>query len=190
MVQTWIISIKRRLWTWEKMALLRASPQCTLARLVSPRYISVLCNSNELLKVIQTFLLHSFKNGSKYYLTHWCLWPQVYVQDVLRKQLSEEVWQVLYQSTGHLYVCGGMNMARDVAHTIQEILVNRLGITLLQAGEYLEQLKVGLLTELIKARPWHVYIYKNTLLSRNNLFWASTNLIRSVHDYSYISLLS
>lgn len=69
-------------------------------------------------------------------------WPQVYVQDVLRMQLSEEVWHVLYQSTGHLYVCGGMNMARDVAHTIQEILVNRLGITLSQAGEYLEQLKV------------------------------------------------
>ncbi|KAK2831743.1 hypothetical protein Q7C36_016829 [Tachysurus vachellii] len=68
--------------------------------------------------------------------------PKVYVQDVLRKQLSEEVWQVLYQSTGHLYVCGGMNMARDVAHTIQEILVNRLGITLSQAREYLDQLKV------------------------------------------------
>ncbi|XP_046719546.1 nitric oxide synthase, inducible-like [Silurus meridionalis] len=68
--------------------------------------------------------------------------PKVYVQDVLKKQLSEEVWQVLYQSTGHLYVCGGMSMARDVAHTIQEILGNRLGITLIQAGEYLDQLKV------------------------------------------------
>lgn len=72
----------------------------------------------------------------------WYLCPQVYVQDVLRKQLSEEVWQVLYQSTGHLYVCGGMNMARDVAHTIQAILVHRLGITPSQAGEYLDQLKV------------------------------------------------
>ncbi|KAM9468386.1 nitric oxide synthase, inducible-like [Clarias gariepinus] len=67
--------------------------------------------------------------------------PKVYVQDVLRKQLSEEVWQVLYQSTGHLYVCGGMNMARDVAHTIQAILVHRLGITPSQAGEYLDQFK-------------------------------------------------
>ncbi|TSK49641.1 Nitric oxide synthase, inducible [Bagarius yarrelli] len=67
--------------------------------------------------------------------------PKVYVQDVLRKQLSEEVWQVLNQSTGHLYVCGGMNMARDVAHAIQEILVNRLGITMSQAGDYLDQLK-------------------------------------------------
>lgn len=71
----------------------------------------------------------------------------MYVQDVLRKQLSEEVWQVLYQSTGHLYVCGGMNMARDVAHTIQEILVNHLGITFSQAAEYLDQLKVRSVTD-------------------------------------------
>ncbi|KAL7832163.1 hypothetical protein AOLI_G00297110 [Acnodon oligacanthus] len=66
--------------------------------------------------------------------------PKVYVQDVLKKQLSEEVWQVLH-SGGHVYVCGGMNMAQDVAHTIQEILVSRLGITLTDAGGYLEQLK-------------------------------------------------
>ncbi|XP_062873326.1 nitric oxide synthase, inducible-like [Trichomycterus rosablanca] len=67
--------------------------------------------------------------------------PKVYVQDVLKRQLSEEVWKVLYQSTGQLYVCGGVNMARDVAQTIQEILVKHLGITLTQAEEYLEQLK-------------------------------------------------
>ncbi|XP_072547840.1 nitric oxide synthase, inducible-like [Salminus brasiliensis] len=67
--------------------------------------------------------------------------PKVYVQDVLRKQLSEEVWQVLHQSSGHLYVCGGMNMARDVEHTIKEILVGRLGITIKEAVEYLEKLK-------------------------------------------------
>ncbi|XP_017347206.1 nitric oxide synthase, inducible [Ictalurus punctatus] len=68
--------------------------------------------------------------------------PKVYVQDVLKKQLSEEVWEVLNQRSGHVYVCGSMNMARDVAHAIQEILVSRLGITLTQAGEYLGQLKV------------------------------------------------
>lgn len=67
----------------------------------------------------------------------------MYVQDVLKKQLSEEVWEVLNQRSGHVYVCGSMNMARDVAHAIQEILVSRLGITLTQAGEYLGQLKVS-----------------------------------------------
>uniref|UniRef100_A0A8B9HBJ5 Nitric oxide synthase n=1 Tax=Astyanax mexicanus TaxID=7994 RepID=A0A8B9HBJ5_ASTMX len=68
--------------------------------------------------------------------------PKVYVQDVLKKQLSEEVWQVLHQNSGHLYVCGGINMARDVARAIQEILISRLGMSLTEAGEYLEKLKV------------------------------------------------
>uniref|UniRef100_A0A3B4CFS9 Nitric oxide synthase n=1 Tax=Pygocentrus nattereri TaxID=42514 RepID=A0A3B4CFS9_PYGNA len=65
---------------------------------------------------------------------------KVYVQDVLKKQLSEEVWQAL-QNAGHVYVCGGMNMARDIAHTLQEIVVSQLGVTLTEAGEYLERLK-------------------------------------------------
>lgn len=84
----------------------------------------------------------------------------MYVQDVLRKQLSEEVWHVLYQSTGHLYVCGGMNMARDVAHTIQEILVKRLEITLSQAREYLDQLKVQLVKDSYHSKVLRsVYLY-------------------------------
>uniref|UniRef100_A0A4W4EZ30 Nitric oxide synthase, inducible n=1 Tax=Electrophorus electricus TaxID=8005 RepID=A0A4W4EZ30_ELEEL len=65
----------------------------------------------------------------------------VYVQHVLKKQLSKEVMQVLHQSHGHLYVCGGMNMAQDVAHTIQEILASELNITFTEAGEYLQKLK-------------------------------------------------
>lgn len=66
----------------------------------------------------------------------------MYVQDVLKKQLSDDVYEDLIQKSGHVYVCGSMNMARDVAHAIQEILVSRLGITLTQAGAYLDQLKV------------------------------------------------
>uniref|UniRef100_A0A4W4EZ26 Nitric oxide synthase, inducible n=1 Tax=Electrophorus electricus TaxID=8005 RepID=A0A4W4EZ26_ELEEL len=66
---------------------------------------------------------------------------KVYVQHVLKKQLSKEVMQVLHQSHGHLYVCGGMNMAQDVAHTIQEILASELNITFTEAGEYLQKLK-------------------------------------------------
>ncbi|XP_072547071.1 nitric oxide synthase, inducible-like [Salminus brasiliensis] len=66
--------------------------------------------------------------------------PKVYVQDVLKKQLSEEVWQAL-QKAGHVYVCGGMNMARDVARAIQDIVASQLGVTLTDAGGYLERLK-------------------------------------------------
>lgn len=47
------------------------------------------------------------------------------------------------QTTGHVYVCGGMNMARDVANAIKQILVIHLGITRSQAEDYLEQLKVN-----------------------------------------------
>nr|AAX85386.1 inducible nitric oxide synthase form A [Carassius auratus] len=67
--------------------------------------------------------------------------PKVYVQDILREQLSDQVFEVLHHNPGHLYICGGMNMAHDVAATIKEILVSRLGITLSQAEEYLSRLK-------------------------------------------------
>ncbi|TSK49640.1 Nitric oxide synthase, inducible [Bagarius yarrelli] len=68
-------------------------------------------------------------------------YPKVYVQDVLKKQLSEEIWEALIQKSGHVYVCGSMSMAREVALSIQEILINRLGINQKRAGEFLDQLK-------------------------------------------------
>uniref|UniRef100_A0A4W5NR21 Nitric oxide synthase, inducible n=1 Tax=Hucho hucho TaxID=62062 RepID=A0A4W5NR21_9TELE len=71
---------------------------------------------------------------------------QVYVQDVLRERMAEEVLNVLHQKEGHLYVCGGVNMAHGVTLAVQEILSSQLGITLTQAGEYLAQLKVGSLS--------------------------------------------
>uniref|UniRef100_A0AAR2M090 Nitric oxide synthase, inducible n=1 Tax=Pygocentrus nattereri TaxID=42514 RepID=A0AAR2M090_PYGNA len=82
---------------------------------------------------------------------------KVYVQDVLKKQLSEEVWQAL-QNAGHVYVCGGMNMARDIAHTLQEIVVSQLGVTLTEAGEYLERLKVTthVVTDLLNVQMLNV----------------------------------
>ncbi|XP_057207744.1 nitric oxide synthase 2b, inducible [Triplophysa rosa] len=67
--------------------------------------------------------------------------PKVYVQDVLREQLNDKVFEVLHQSQGHLYICGGLNMARDVASTVREILVSRLGISFTRAEEYLSRLK-------------------------------------------------
>uniref|UniRef100_A0A674D3W1 Nitric oxide synthase, inducible n=1 Tax=Salmo trutta TaxID=8032 RepID=A0A674D3W1_SALTR len=68
--------------------------------------------------------------------------PKVYVQDVLRERMAEEVLNVLHQKEGHFYVCGGVNMAQGVTLAVQEILSNQLGITLTQAGEYLAQLKI------------------------------------------------
>lgn len=67
----------------------------------------------------------------------------MYVQDVLRDQLSEKVFEDLHINAGHLYICGGMNMARDVACTLQEILTSKTGMAVTEAGEYLEKLKVN-----------------------------------------------
>ena len=67
----------------------------------------------------------------------------MYVQDVLRNTLAEEVVQVLHQRAGHLYVCGSLSMAGDVAHTIEGILAHRLGISAPQASQYLSRLKVN-----------------------------------------------
>uniref|UniRef100_A0A8C7GI10 Nitric oxide synthase n=1 Tax=Oncorhynchus kisutch TaxID=8019 RepID=A0A8C7GI10_ONCKI len=68
--------------------------------------------------------------------------PKIYVQDVLREKMAEEVLSVLHQKEGHFYVCGGVNMAQGVTLAVQEILSSQLGITLTQAGEYLTQLKI------------------------------------------------
>uniref|UniRef100_A0A671PV65 Nitric oxide synthase, inducible n=1 Tax=Sinocyclocheilus anshuiensis TaxID=1608454 RepID=A0A671PV65_9TELE len=68
--------------------------------------------------------------------------PKMYVQDVLREQLSEKAVEVLHKNAGHLYVCGGMNMARDVAGTLQDILASKTGMAIAEAGEYLERMKV------------------------------------------------
>ncbi|XP_051551936.1 nitric oxide synthase, inducible-like [Myxocyprinus asiaticus] len=60
--------------------------------------------------------------------------PKMYVQDVLREQLSEKVLEVLHKNTGHLYAC-------DVVCTLQEILASKTGMTITEAGEYPERLK-------------------------------------------------
>ncbi|KAM6970125.1 nitric oxide synthase 2b, inducible [Aplochiton taeniatus] len=67
--------------------------------------------------------------------------PKVYVQDVLRRQMADEVLRLLHQDGGHLYVCGGVDMATKVAETVQEILRVRLGVTHSQAGEHLARLR-------------------------------------------------
>ncbi|KAJ7990649.1 hypothetical protein DPEC_G00302580 [Dallia pectoralis] len=69
-------------------------------------------------------------------------YPKLYVQDFLRDRMAEEVQSVLYQKEGHLYVCGGVNMAQGVTLAVQEILSSHLGITPTQAGEYLAKLKI------------------------------------------------
>ncbi|XP_042735532.1 nitric oxide synthase, inducible [Lagopus leucura] len=67
--------------------------------------------------------------------------PKVYVQDILQNELETEVCNILHKEEGHLYVCGDVRMARDVAQTLKRMLVKNLDHTEKQAEEYFFQLK-------------------------------------------------
>uniref|UniRef100_A0A8C2UBV6 Nitric oxide synthase n=1 Tax=Coturnix japonica TaxID=93934 RepID=A0A8C2UBV6_COTJA len=67
--------------------------------------------------------------------------PKVYVQDILQNELETKVCNILHKEEGHLFVCGDVRMARDVAQTLKRILVKNLNHTEQQAEEYCFQLK-------------------------------------------------
>uniref|UniRef100_A0A8C3XKM3 Nitric oxide synthase n=1 Tax=Chelydra serpentina TaxID=8475 RepID=A0A8C3XKM3_CHESE len=66
---------------------------------------------------------------------------KVYVQDILQSKLEAEVHQILHEDEGHLYVCGDVRMARDVAQTLKEMFTKKLKLTEEQAEDYFFQLK-------------------------------------------------
>ncbi|OXB79096.1 UNVERIFIED_CONTAM: hypothetical protein H355_005972 [Colinus virginianus] len=66
---------------------------------------------------------------------------KVYVQDILQNKLESKVCNILHKEEGHLYVCGDVRMARDVAQTLKRILVKNLNHSEQQAEEYFFQLK-------------------------------------------------
>lgn len=74
--------------------------------------------------------------------TYYLLWFQVYVQDILQQQLANEVLCVLHKEQGHLYVCGDVRMARDVAHTLKQLVAAKLSLNEEQVEDYFFQLKV------------------------------------------------
>ncbi|CAB1320161.1 unnamed protein product, partial [Coregonus sp. 'balchen'] len=67
--------------------------------------------------------------------------PKKYVQDVLREQLSETVYQCLKEEGGHIYVCGDVGMAGDVLKTVQQIIKLQGNMTLEDAGFYISKLR-------------------------------------------------
>ncbi|XP_006891134.1 PREDICTED: nitric oxide synthase, inducible [Elephantulus edwardii] len=66
---------------------------------------------------------------------------KVYVQDILRQQLADEVIHVLHEEQGHLYICGDVRMARDVANTLKKLVAARLRLSEEQVEDYFFQLK-------------------------------------------------
>ncbi|XP_061880300.1 nitric oxide synthase, brain [Entelurus aequoreus] len=67
--------------------------------------------------------------------------PKKYVQDVLREQLSERVYQCLREEGGHIYVCGDVTMAGDVLKTVQQIIKQQGNMSLEDAGFYISKLR-------------------------------------------------
>uniref|UniRef100_A0A7N6AAJ5 Nitric oxide synthase n=1 Tax=Anabas testudineus TaxID=64144 RepID=A0A7N6AAJ5_ANATE len=67
--------------------------------------------------------------------------PKKYVQDVLREQLSESVYQCLREEGGHIYVCGDVTMAGDVLKTVQQIIKQQGNVSLEDAGFFISKLR-------------------------------------------------
>ncbi|XP_006170481.1 nitric oxide synthase, inducible isoform X2 [Tupaia chinensis] len=67
--------------------------------------------------------------------------PKVYVQDLLQQQLASEVLRVLHEEPGHLYVCGDVRMARDVAHALKQLVAVKLSLSEEQVEDFFFQLK-------------------------------------------------
>ncbi|KAL1779085.1 nitric oxide synthase, inducible, partial [Sigmodon hispidus] len=66
----------------------------------------------------------------------------VYVQDILQKQLANEVLSVLHEEQGHLYVCVDVHMAWDVVTTLKKLVATKLNLSEEQVEDYFFQLKV------------------------------------------------
>ncbi|KAM7069571.1 nitric oxide synthase, inducible-like [Molossus nigricans] len=64
-----------------------------------------------------------------------------WVPDMLQQQLACEVLHVLHREQGHLYVCGDVHMARDVAHTLKQLVAAKLSLSEEQVEDYFFQLK-------------------------------------------------
>lgn len=67
---------------------------------------------------------------------------QKYVQDALREQLSERVYQCLREEGGHIYVCGDVTMAGDVLKNVQQIIKQEGNMSLEDAGLFISRLRV------------------------------------------------
>ncbi|XP_045629328.1 nitric oxide synthase, inducible isoform X1 [Ursus americanus] len=91
----------------------------------------------EMLEMAQNGVLHEVHTA---YSRLPCQ-PKVYVQDILRQRLASEVLRVLHEEHGHLYVCGDVRMARDVAHTLKLLVAAKLRLSEEQVEDYFFQLK-------------------------------------------------
>ena len=65
----------------------------------------------------------------------------MYVQHLM-KQNGREIFDVLCKQHGHIFVCGGIEMARDVRESITDIIQQCQKVDYSDAVELTENLKV------------------------------------------------
>ena len=83
----------------------------------------------------------------------------MYVQHLM-KQNSREVFDLVYKKHAHIFVCGGIEMARDVKEAITEIIQECQKVDYSDAVEIAENLKVSfLLYPECTQRCFKVYIF-------------------------------
>ncbi|XP_078067325.1 nitric oxide synthase 1-like [Mustelus asterias] len=95
---------------------------------------------------------------------------KVYVQDIIQTQLSVELFHILHSRKGHLYICGDVTMAQEVAKTIQEIVASQGDMSFNDAATYIAKLK--------DENRYHEDIFGVTLRT-----WEVTTKIRSSLTY-------
>ncbi|KAM4795668.1 nitric oxide synthase, inducible [Rhinophrynus dorsalis] len=66
---------------------------------------------------------------------------KAYVQDILIKDLENEVCKVVLEEEGHIYVCGNIEMAREVAKTLKCMFGKKLRLNEEEAENYFSQFK-------------------------------------------------
>ena len=67
---------------------------------------------------------------------------QQYVQDLLKAN-SEDVCEMILLNGGHIYVCGDVSMANDVAKTMLNLLQEFAALSQVEAQECMSQLRVS-----------------------------------------------
>ncbi|XP_053131301.1 LOW QUALITY PROTEIN: nitric oxide synthase, inducible-like [Hemicordylus capensis] len=66
---------------------------------------------------------------------------QVYGQDLLWNELGAEIHRLLHEEDGHLFVCGDVCMAGEVARTLKEMFARQLDVSEEASQAYFFQLK-------------------------------------------------
>ena len=66
----------------------------------------------------------------------------MYVQDIMEKQLSDFIFDIMFENSGHLYVCGDVTMANDVRKALKRIGVKAGKMTETGAEMWWQEIKV------------------------------------------------